>query len=77
MEHGPRSTIEILEEYVSMPSGMKVGTIALATDGEGASDVEWFSFFRSALTKVLRDEDLYRPDQGAATLVVTLLTDTR
>lgn len=60
-----------------MPSGMTIGTIALATDGEGASDDERFSLFRSALVSELREQDLYRPDQGLATLVVTLLTDTR
>ena len=74
---GPRSTIEVLEEHAPMPSGMKIGTIALATDGEGASDDERFSLFRSALVAELRAQDLYRPDQGLATLVITLLTDTR
>jgi hypothetical protein len=74
---GPRSTIEILEEHALMPSAMTVGTIALATDGEGASDVDRFSLFRSALTKELSDQNLYQADQGSATLVVTLLTDTR
>lgn len=74
---GPRSTIEILEEHARFPEGMKIGVIALATDGAGASDDERFALFRSAMIKALRDQDLYQPDQGTVTLVITLLTDTR
>ncbi len=74
---GPRSTIELLERNKPFPTDARVGSIALATDGEGAGDAERFALFKSVLSSTLRDAGLYAPDRGAVTLVVTLLTDTQ
>ena len=74
---GPRSTIEILERHMSFPSDAKVGSIALATDGEGSGDAEAFIEFKGALVKSLESAGLYDSNRGSVTLVATLLTNTR
>jgi hypothetical protein len=44
---GPRSTIEIPERHTAFPSNAKVGSVALATDGEGSGEVGPFRSSRA------------------------------
>ena len=74
---GPRSTIDILERHMEFPLDAKVGSVALATDGEGSGDAEGFNEFKSSLVGSLQSAGLYDSSRGSVTLVATLLTNTR
>lgn len=72
---GAYTTIEVIKEKREMPADARVGVITLTTSGDGSADQERYDLFMESLCQVLKEHDLYDPEDGTVTVVIELLSD--